>query len=145
MSTTSRQRRRIDRLILVYAADSGLTNAVVDSAKKLLMVKGCSLCAITHGLVGERSEWRECRDEIGIPVETYHRNDVLDEVALVVGDRLPHVVADVGGELVPVLGLEALERMNGKVADFKGRVMTHAAMRGLHIPSSAAPAGSGAA
>ncbi|HSL81751.1 MAG TPA: hypothetical protein VLF66_03190 [Thermoanaerobaculia bacterium] len=50
MSTTSRERRRIDRLILVYAAESGLTNAVVDSAKKLLMVKGCSLCAITHGL-----------------------------------------------------------------------------------------------
>jgi len=145
MSTTRGERRRIDRLILVYAADSGLTNAVVDTAKKLLMVKGCSLCAITHGLAGERSEWRECREEIGVPVETYHQDDVPDEVAAVVGTRLPHVVAEAGGELVSVLGPETLDRMNGKVADFKGRLMTHAAMRGLHIPSYRASAEPGAA
>ena len=51
---SSESRRRIQRLVFVYAADSGLFHALVDSAKKLLMVKGCSLCAITHGLAGER-------------------------------------------------------------------------------------------
>lgn len=133
MTTTNPARRPIDRLILVYAADSGFANAVIDSAKKLLMVKGCSLCAITHGLAGERSEWRDCREELGVPIETFHRDEVPDEVAAVVGHRLPHVVAEVEGELVSVLGPEALDRMNGDVADFKGRLQTQAAMRGLHI------------
>lgn len=145
MTTTSPTRRPIDRLILVYAADSGFANAFIDSAKKLLTVKGCSLCAITHGLLGERSEWRECREELGVPIDVYHRDEVPEEVAAVVGDRLPHVVAEVGSELVPVLGPEALDRMNGDVADFKGRLQTRAAMRGLHISSPASLAASGEA
>jgi hypothetical protein len=134
MDTVTENRRRIDRLIFVYAADSGRLSALVDSAKKLLQIKGCSLCAITHGLAGERSEWRECREEIGVPVDIFHRDDMPPQVAAAAGDRLPCVLAEVGGELVPLLQPEVIDRMRGNVADFRGRIMTHAAMRKLELP-----------
>lgn len=145
MDATRGTRRPIDRLILVYAADSGFASSVVDSAKKMLRLKGCSLCAITHGLAGERSEWRECREEIGVPVVIYHRDDVPEAVAAVAGDGLPCVLAEAEGELVPILGPETLDRMRGDVADFKGRLMARAAMRGLHLPAEPLPETSGAA
>ena len=59
------QKRPIDRLMFVFSADAGSFNAFLDSARKLLRIKGCTLCSITHGLAGEKSEWRECKEEIG--------------------------------------------------------------------------------
>ena len=46
----------IKRLVLVYDANSGTWSAVLDSARKLLSLDACGLCAITHGLAGEKSE-----------------------------------------------------------------------------------------
>ena len=127
-------RQPIERLILVYGADSGRLNALVDSAKKLLRVKGCSLCAITHGLAGERSEWSECREAFGVPVETYHRDEMPDDVAAAVGDELPAVLATTAGGLYLLMGRSVLDRLQGDVADFRGRLLTHAAMKGLSLP-----------
>jgi len=41
-------RKKVDRLIFVFHAESGRTAAFVDSIRKLLMLNGCTLCAITH-------------------------------------------------------------------------------------------------
>ncbi len=55
--------QRIRRLILIYNADAGKLSALVDSARKVLKLNGCALCSITHGLAGEKDEWRgmSCR------------------------------------------------------------------------------------
>jgi hypothetical protein len=68
--------RTIDELILVYAADAGLVSALADSARKHFRLKGCTLCEITHGLAGERTEWQECTVAFGVPITCYHRDDV---------------------------------------------------------------------
>lgn len=140
MTTETSGRRRIQRLIFVYAAESGLLSAFVDSAKKLLMLKGCSLCAITHGLAGERHEWRECREEIGVPIEIFHSDDTPPEVFAVVDGNLPCVVADTGDDLVLLLRPEVIERVRGNVGDFRGRLAIHAAMRQLDLPMTPEPA-----
>ena len=44
---------------MVYNANSGKWNAIMDGAKKLLAVDGCPLCSLTHGMFGERPEWRD--------------------------------------------------------------------------------------
>jgi hypothetical protein len=121
----------IDRLLFVYNADSGRWNALVDSAKKLFMVNGCALCSITHGLAGEKQEWRDCADTFGIAIEYVHRDEVSSRLASVVGIDLPAVVAEVAGEYIILMGPDVLERCRGSVADFKGRLNLHASMRGL--------------
>lgn len=132
------RKRRIERLIFVFNAGSGSVNAFLDSAKKLLRLKGCTLCTITHGLAGEKSEWRECKEEIGVPVDYVHRDEITPELAKVVGNDLPCVVAEAEGELVLLLGPDVLERCKGSVADLKGRLNIFAAMRGLELPETAA-------
>lgn len=67
----------MERLIFLCDADSGGASAIVDSARKLLRINGCALCAITHGLATEKREMRSCRQELEVPVDYLHRNDRL--------------------------------------------------------------------
>lgn len=127
-------KRQIDRLIFVFNADSGSFNAFMDSAKKVLRIKGCTLCAITHGLKTEKEEWRECKEELGVQIDYVHRDEVSEELRRVAGDNLPCVVAGVNGDLVFLLGPDVLDRCRGSVADLKGRLQIFAAMKQLELP-----------
>src|SRR4051794_33606414 len=113
-------RRQVERLIFVFHAESGRAAAFVDSMRKLLMLNGCTLCAITHGLAGEKTEWKSCKDSLGIPVDYLHLDEIPTNLRALIGDGTPCVVAEVGGERVRLLGPDELARCRGSVADFKG-------------------------
>jgi hypothetical protein len=132
--------RTISRLVLVFDANSGKLSAFVDSVKKVLMVQGCSLCAITHGLAGEKDEWRSCREELGVPVDYLHRDEVPPVLKATVEGQLPCIVAEVQGEYVVLLGPDVLERCRGSVADLKGRLFFHMTARELELPNATAVA-----
>ncbi len=65
-----------EKLVFVYNADGGILNSIMDSAHKLFAPSTyqCALCAVTHGIAGMRSEWKEYMR--GLPYETrfYHRD-----------------------------------------------------------------------
>jgi hypothetical protein len=126
-------KRRIDRLLFVFNADTGSFNALLDSARKLLRLNGCTLCSITHGLAGEKSEWRECKEEIGVPVDYVHRDEISGELRSVVGDQLPCIVAQTGTDLILLLAPDVLERCQGSVADLKGRLSYFASVNRLEL------------
>lgn len=130
--------KTIDHLLLVYNADSGALAAFVDSAKKLLTINGCSLCSITHGLTGEKSDWKHCKEELGVPVDSIHRDEVDAELRSLVGDQLPCIVAASGEERVVLLGPDVLRRCRGSVADLKGRLNYFASLNRLTFPRAAA-------
>jgi hypothetical protein len=123
----------IEELVLVYNADSGLVSALADSARKLLRIKGCTLCSITHGLAGERAEWQECKTAFGAPITYYHRDDVPPQLRQVAADRLPCILARAGSEYVLLMEPDSLERCNGKVADLRGRLRHRASLLGLSL------------
>ena len=131
------QRTTIDRLLFVYNADSGKWSAFVDSARKVLKIQGCTLCSITHGLTGEKEDWRDCKDELGVPVDYVHRDEVTARLSENIGERRPAVVAEAGGNYTVLLGPEVLDRCRGSVADFKGRLMAYASMNALQFPQEA--------
>lgn len=128
------QKQEIERLIFVFAANSGAFNAFVDSAKKLLMIRGCALCRITHGLTGEKTDWRECKEEIGVPIDYVHRDEITEDLRRVVGDQIPSVVAKTDRQFVLLLTPEVLERCKGSVADLKGRLNYYASIKNLAFP-----------
>jgi hypothetical protein len=129
------EKRTIDRLVFVFNAGSGSFNAFVDSAKKLLMIRGCTLCSITHGLAGEKSEWRDCKEEIGVPVDYVHKDEITPALDGVVQGKLPCIVAESGGELTLLLAPDVLERCQGSVADLRGRLHYFASLHQLAFPA----------
>jgi hypothetical protein len=99
----------IDSLLLVYNADAGRVAAFLDSARKALSIGACTLCELTHGLFGERSEWAECRLSYRVPVTALHRDEVDRETAAVAGE-LPAVLARSSGRIVPLVTARQLAR-----------------------------------
>jgi hypothetical protein len=129
---------RIDRLkkVMVYDANSGAWGAVVDSANKILMLKGCPLCSITPGIAGEKSDWKSCREEIGVPVAYIHRDELGGQAATLAQEvGLSCVLAEVGGRLVPLLSPAVLERCRGNVAEFRSKLYYHASAKHLDMVS----------
>lgn len=126
--------RIIQRLIFVFNATAGPRAAWVDSVKKVLMIQGCSLCAITHGLFGEKSKWRSCKEELNVPVDYYHRDDLPPKLHAVVGNHFPCVVAEASGEFVVILDAETIARCKGSVEDLRGRLQYRSAIKGLRFP-----------
>src|SRR5688500_9769004 len=102
-------RTPIDRLLLIFDAQSGAAAAFVDSAKKVLRVQGCALCEVTHGIARERSEWRSCKEELGVPVDYLHRDEIPEHLAPIVGE-LPCIVAETAKGPVPLVPASAIKR-----------------------------------
>ncbi len=65
-------------LVFVYNANSGLFNTLTDIAHKLLSPQtyACNLCAITHTPLGMREEWKEFVEQLNIPLEFLHRDEL---------------------------------------------------------------------
>lgn len=133
-SATARKVESIERLVFVFKANSGRLNAIVDSARKVLLINGCALCEITHGLAGEKREWKECRAELGVPVDYLHLDELDAELKGVLGDAVPAVVAVVGGRPRLLMGPDVLGRCRGSVNDFRARLQFHADLLHLGLP-----------
>jgi len=65
------------KLIFVYNADSGLKNAVLDSAHKILSPKTyqCRLCDLTYGAFKEKKAWKKFRKETDIEMKFLHADE----------------------------------------------------------------------
>lgn len=68
------------KLVFIYNADSGLRNAVVDGAHKILNPESysCSLCQLTHGALLEKKVWQSFREDMeasGTRLEFLHKDE----------------------------------------------------------------------
>jgi hypothetical protein len=65
-----------EKLVFVYNADGGLLNSVMDSAHKLFAPSTyqCALCAVTHGMVSMRGEWKDYMRSLPFETRFYHRD-----------------------------------------------------------------------
>lgn len=125
-------KRQIKKLVFIYNANSGVLDAVVDSAKKVLRINGCALCEITHGVVTEKSEWRACDRALGVEIDYLHRDEVPNALAGFVEEALPAIVAvPEGGEPLLLLDAETIERCRGSVQDLRGKLLFWAARNDL--------------
>lgn len=65
------------KLIFVYNADSGLKNAIKDSAHKILSPKTyqCSLCDLTYGPFKEKRKWKAFRKKTNVEMKFLHADE----------------------------------------------------------------------
>ncbi len=119
------------RLIGVYDAVGTLRGELSYWVGARLGRAHCSLCDITHGLVKERSDWRDCRDQLPVPFETYHRDDQPAAVRDVAEGVVPVVVAETAVGLVVLMGPAELEACAGSVDAFSAALDRSLAAAGL--------------
>ena len=106
----------------VYDADATLLGEVSYWIGARLGTRHCSLCELTHGLFTVRSEWKECRRSLSVPVVTHHRNDAPADVLEAAAGVFPVVLARTPDALTVVLGPGHLEAFGGDTALFAARL-----------------------
>ena len=103
----------IKRFVGVYDASGTLRGELSYFFRAQLGRAHCALCDITHGSVRERKDWREARDALGVPFETYHLNDQPAAVRQAAAGVAPMVAAETEDGVVLLLGPDELERCEG--------------------------------
>ena len=101
---TMQSPHRTARLLLIYNADSGLLNSARESLFKVFAPSkvSCSLCALTHGLLTVKSDWRLFLDSLPLAIDEYHRDEfaeafpdldiALPAIMVAVGENEPNVL-----------------------------------------------------
>lgn len=116
------EREKLDRIILVYDADSGIAALVHDIVKKALGREDCALCEITYGPLGKRSAWRQCAATLDIIVDELHRDRVPEAWGLPRAE-LPCILARHGDSLPAVLISKAeIELCRGSALALEARI-----------------------
>ena len=97
-------------LVFVYNADSGFTNTLLDIGHKIVSPQtySCNLCAITHSTFSMRGEWKRFVDELGLPVEFVHRDELVERYGMS-GVALPAVFLKTDGKLQEWIGRNEID------------------------------------
>lgn len=80
-------------LIGIYDADSTLIGEISYWISARLGRSHCSLCELTHGIFTKKAEWKECQSSLGLPFNTFHRNDAPPHLLEVAAGEFPVVLA----------------------------------------------------
>lgn len=119
----------LQKLIFVYNADSGLKNAILDGAHKVLSpaTYECRLCQLTHGAFKEKKVWRDFREKHKLPMHFLHKDEFVKDYASKFGHKFtyPIVLGTTHGGLEVVLSAAELNGLSGTeslIALLEGRI-----------------------
>lgn len=76
-------KNKTKKLVFIYNAASGLRNAFLDSAHKIISPKtyDCNLCDITFGVFKERTAWKNFRKNSAQDMEFLHKDEFQKQYA----------------------------------------------------------------
>jgi hypothetical protein len=112
-------------LLFVYNADSGLFNFLADVGHKVFApaTYACNLCALTHGPLSMRREWKTFLAGLGRPLEFLHRDELRKQYPHLQAPLPAIFVKDDRGGLSPLLDAAALNAISS-LADLEHQITT---------------------
>ena len=106
----------VQELIFIYNADSGLKNAILDGAHKVLSpaTYECSLCQLTHGAFQEKKTWRKFRERYKLPMKFFHKDEFIKQYASKFGYKFsyPLILGATQAGFEVVIGSEELNKLS---------------------------------
>ena len=106
----------LHELIFIYNADSGLKNAILDGAHKVLSpaTYDCKLCQLTHGAFQEKKAWRDFRERHKLPMKFFHKDEFIKQYASKFGYKFsyPLILGATHAGLEVVISREELNELS---------------------------------
>jgi hypothetical protein len=89
-----------EKLIFVYNANSGKTNAILDVYHKIASPKTyqCNLCKLTHGLFTERKIWNRFKKSLNAELQFLHVDEFRAQYKSKFGHKFTFPIVLVNGE-----------------------------------------------
>ena len=120
------------KLLFIYNADSGIRNAIVDVAHKVLSPStySCSLCQLTHSAFSEKKVWQKFREDLeakGTRLEFLHKDEFGKKYRSKFGHKFTYPIVLIEGNsgfeiLVRTQELNTLETAQGLINVVKERI-----------------------
>ncbi len=102
----------------VYHANGGLLGKLAYATGKMLGLRSCSLCNISHGPFVEKASVAHWRFGLPYPFEWLHLNEIDDVTADAIKGHTPCVVKRTGDVVTILIDREELNDMNGDETRF---------------------------
>jgi hypothetical protein len=123
---------QVVRLVGVYDADGTMLGELSYFVRARFGRAHCALCAITHGRVRERRDWRDQRACLPVPIELFHRDDQPDAARLAGGSSPPVVLVETtDGRFSVLLSRGDLEEFDGSPRRLVDGIVDALTRRGL--------------
>ncbi len=124
-------RTTVRRLTGVYNAKGSVRGELTYWIGARLGTAHCALCDVTHGVLREKREWRECRAQLPVTFTAVHLDEQDEDLAAFTRSRTPCVVAETSGGLELLLDPVDLDACAGSPDSLVTRILAVAAERGL--------------
>ena len=108
---------KFEKLVGIYNAKGSLIGELQYFWGKIRGTAHCALCDITHGKLKEKASFKECKQNLEIPFELLHL-DELDSELEAFADNAPCVVGLSENGYSIILNDEELEKCKSNVDDF---------------------------
>lgn len=107
----------LKKLLLVYNADAGLGNKLLDGLHKAVSPKtyNCQLCFLTYGLITEKRRWKEFRKTFHLPMLFLYKDQFVKYYGSKFGHKFeyPVILAETSTGIELVVSKSTLENMEG--------------------------------
>ncbi len=111
------------KLYGVYHADGGLLGELTYVAGKLLGIRHCALCDITHGAFTEKKGFQSCKNQLPIPIQNLHLNEQPTPLKDFTLNNTPCVVLENDIGFIMAMTAAELEECKGRVTVFQEKLM----------------------
>ena len=106
-------------IICIYNANSTWMGELNYFYKKVFEKQSCSLCDLSHSLIGIKKEWKEMELESDHQYSLLHINQVPLDVPRKLIKELPCVLKQDGECFELLIESEELDKCNGNIKNFK--------------------------
>ena len=106
-------------IICIYNASSTWIGELNYIYKKIFEKQSCSLCDLSHGLIGMKKEWKEMESESNHEYSLLHINEVSSDIPNILIKQLPCVLKKDGDCFELLIQSDELKQCNGNIERFK--------------------------
>ena len=100
------------KLIFIYNANTGMFNAITDSAHKLFSPKtySCNLCKLTYGLRSMKEEWADFIKSLEAELEFLHRDEFHKQFPHRKDEKLPAIFKKQDNKIELIIPADKIEK-----------------------------------
>tara|TARA_Y100001968_G_scaffold331567_1_gene386668 strand:- start:4765 stop:5127 length:363 start_codon:yes stop_codon:yes gene_type:complete len=108
---------KFEKLIGIYNAKGSLIGELQYFWGKIRGTAHCALCDITHGKLKEKDSFKKCKEELNIPFELLHLDELNSELEKFI-DNAPCVIGKNDNGFSIIITSEELEKCQSNVESF---------------------------
>ena len=113
----------ISQIIGIYQADGGILGELKYISGKMFGMAHCALCDITHGRTGKKDAWKECEENLGIPIKFVHLNEREATLEEYTKNITPCIVGKTSKGYTELVNSEQLENCKGNVKELESLLL----------------------